>query len=78
MNTHITDNPNIPNPIADSILQSWIRKMYQNVWWPICINGVFASILQLSELFGLPRHNIFKYIQHLCIFYTLYISNKYN
>lgn len=46
----------------DGILQSWIRKSIKTIG-DLYINGMFASFLQLSELFDLPRHNLFKYLQ---------------
>lgn len=62
VNTPLNDNPNIPSPIAHRVLQSWITKGIETIGDPN-INGKFASFLQLSELFYLSRHNLFKYLQ---------------
>ncbi len=62
VNTPLDENPNIPNPIVDKTIQSWIKKWIKTIG-DLYVNGIFPSFLQLSELFDLPKHNLFKYLQ---------------
>ncbi len=61
MNTPLDGNPNVPSPIADKTIQSWIKKGIKTIGH-LYVNGIFASFLQLSELFDLPKHNLVKYL----------------
>lgn len=62
VNTPLKDNPNIPEALADGILQTWVRKGIRSVG-DLYTNNMFASFSQLSEFYGLHRHNLFKYLQ---------------
>uniref|UniRef100_A0A3B3V2X0 Reverse transcriptase zinc-binding domain-containing protein n=1 Tax=Poecilia latipinna TaxID=48699 RepID=A0A3B3V2X0_9TELE len=62
VNTPFKDNPSIPQPIADGILQTWVRKGIRLVR-DLYTNNVFASFDQLSEFYDLHRHSFFKYLQ---------------
>ncbi len=62
VNTPLDGNPNIPSPIVDKTIQSWIKKGIKTIG-DLYVNGIFASFIQLSELFDLPKHNLFKYLQ---------------
>lgn len=60
VNTTLDGNPNIPSAIADKTIQSWIKKGIKTIG-DLYVNGIFASFLQLSELFNLPKDYLFKY-----------------
>lgn len=59
---NLLDANDIPSPIADRILKTWIKKGIKTIG-DLYVNGIFSSFLQLSELFSLPNHNLFKYLQ---------------
>jgi len=60
--TPLDDNPNIPSPIADRIRKTWNKKVIKMIG-DLFVNVIFSSFLQLSELFNLSKHNLFKYLQ---------------
>ena len=60
--TPLWDNPNIPLPIADGVLKSWVDKGIRTVGDFYNIN-IFSNFLHLSAKFNLPNHNLFKYFQ---------------
>lgn len=61
-NTPLWNNPDIPDPIADSTLKRWENKGIKIIV-DLYTEGIVSSFQQLSRKHNLPQHNPFKFLQ---------------